>query len=452
MAKGVDGGSSFRGKSAKTSNGAGKSRKAQRAKPAPAESPPAEAARPSKKAKATAAPKKAKRARAEAASEESLEPSVAPPEEESHAEASLRAEVEAAAEGEFPDEELPPPPAQPEPEEEEEAALALGLDEEEERIEPEPPRDTFEPEPAHAGSIGSEPMPFAAKAMGALVLARTVVDQGLRTGGLGKLFGAARGIVKAVSSGLGASGSREVDAYGKDPELAESLSPIARFLYERYWRVTAEGAQMLPNGPAIVVANHSGALPFDGPVLSHAISRERPELPEARWLVEDQIFYAPFVGTLFNRLGAVRACPENLLRLVSEHRPVIVFPEGAQGTGKSFRERYQLKRLGRGGFAKLAVRAGVPIVPVAVVGAEEALPMLGKLPGRALGLPELPITPGPLPAKWSIRFGEPIETQSLGWAASDDPKTIQRIVEQTRESIEGMLQALLKERRSVFGG
>jgi 1-acyl-sn-glycerol-3-phosphate acyltransferase len=288
--------------------------------------------------------------------------------------------------------------------------------------------------------------------MGALVLAREVVGNSLHGGGLGKLWGAARGLAKAVTTGLGAAGSREVDEYGKDPALTEALNPVSAFLYERYWRVTVEGAELLPEGAAIIVANHSGALPFDGPVLSQAISRERPELREPRWLVEDQIFYAPFFGTLFNRLGAVRACPENAQRLLSEGRPVIVFPEGAQGSGKSFRERYQLKRLGRGGFAKLAVRAGVPIIPAAVVGAEEALPSLGKLPGRMLGLPDLPLFPGPLPAKWSIRFGEPIQTAALGPAAAEDLREIQRLVEQTRAQLEGMIQALLQERRSVFGG
>jgi 1-acyl-sn-glycerol-3-phosphate acyltransferase len=316
----------------------------------------------------------------------------------------------------------------------------------------------LEPEPAgyretmrDVSRVGDSP-PLAARAVGALVLARDVVGQSLSGGGLGKLWGAVRGVAKAVTTGLGASGSRDVDEYGKDSELTEALSPVSQFLYERYWRVTVEGAELLPDGPAIVVANHSGALPFDGPVLSQAISRERPDLREPRWLVEDQIFYAPFFGTLFNRLGAVRACPENAMRLLSERRPVIVFPEGAQGTGKSFRERYQLKRLGRGGFAKLAVRAGVPIIPAAVVGAEEALPMLGKLPMRALGLPDLPIMPAPLPAKWSIRFGEPITTGSLGPGAADDLREIQRLVEQTRVQIEGMLQALLGERRSIFAG
>jgi 1-acyl-sn-glycerol-3-phosphate acyltransferase len=212
------------------------------------------------------------------------------------------------------------------------------------------------------------------------------------------------------------------------------------------------GAEHIPKGGAILVCNHSGAIPADGPVLRQALQRERPDLPEARWLVEDQIFDTPFLGTLFNRMGAVRACPENALRLLEEHRPVIVFPEGIQGIGKPFRQRYQLKRLGRGGFAKLAVRSGLPIIPVAIVGAEEALPLMAKLPTRLLGLPYVPVTPLPLPTKWTIRFGEPLPPSATGAAPVEDPGVVQPLVDGTRGAIEGMLRSLLDERRNVFTG
>src|SRR5690606_33079916 len=145
-------------------------------------------------------------------------------------------------------------------------------------------------------------------------------------------------------------------------------------------------------GPVLLVANHAGVMPYDGPVLQQVMLRERPDLVEARWLVEDQIFHAPFFGTLFNRLGALRACPENAQRLLSEDRPVIVFPEGAQGLRKPFSERDQLKRFGRGGFVKVALRSQVPIVPVAVVGAEETSPLLARLPGSIFGLGYVPLT------------------------------------------------------------
>jgi len=449
------------GKSAKARKGAPAEAKAAKAEvpaaPVKAEKPRKGAGRvgagsTAAQAPAPAAKKAAKSAKSRKALAEA--PPEVPPMElgESHAEAAARAEVDAALgylEGDGA--ELPSEGAREPARASDGASAHDDLADRDLEAEVLPPEVPEEPSPSDPLEAMGEARPSGLAS--ALVLARQVAGAALQGGGtLGRVFGAARGLAKAVTTGLGASGSREVDEYGKDPELTLALSPISDFLYERYWRVSVEGAFQLPRGPAIVVANHSGALPFDGPILSQALLRERPDLPEARWLMEDQIFYAPFFGTVFNRLGAVRACPENALRLLSEGRPVIVFPEGAQGTGKPFSERYQLKRLGRGGFAKLAVRAGVPIVPAAVVGAEEALPLLGKIPARALGLPDLPITPGPLPAKWSIRFGEPIDTAALGAGAAEDFKTIQSLVERTREEIEGMLRTLLSERRSVFGG
>jgi 1-acyl-sn-glycerol-3-phosphate acyltransferase len=204
----------------------------------------------------------------------------------------------------------------------------------------------------------------------------------------------------------------------------------------------------------VIVANHSGALPYDGLVLKRAISIERPDLHEARWLIEDQFFYAAFLGPLLNRLGGVRASPDNALRLLSEGRPVLVFPEGVYGAGKPFAERYQLQRFGRGGFVKIALRQGVPIVPAAMVGAEEAVPMLAKLPGIA-GLPYLPIAPlgpVPLPSRWSIRFGNPLDLSNCSAKDADDPQLVQRLTEQARDSIQESIRALLAERRSIFVG
>jgi 1-acyl-sn-glycerol-3-phosphate acyltransferase len=231
------------------------------------------------------------------------------------------------------------------------------------------------------------------------------------------------------------------------------LQPLLDFLYERYWRVSVQGADQFPMGSAILVANHSGALPYDGLVAALALLRERPDLREPRWLVEDQVFHAPMLGTLFNRLGAVRACPENALRLLDEQRPVLVFPEGYQGLSKPFAQRYQLKRFGRGGFVKLALRTGAPIIPVAIVGSEETSPLLGRIPAGFLGVPYVPVTsPVPLPARWTLRFGDPISMEGLGPDAAEDLAEVQRLTERTREAIMGMLQALLRERRSVFAG
>ena len=291
-----------------------------------------------------------------------------------------------------------------------------------------------------------------ATAMTSIQLARAVASQAFSGAGLGPVMKAASALKSAVKTALGIAGGADVDVYGKDAELVETFQPISDFLYDRYWRVSVVGADHIPEGGAILVGNHSGAIPADGPVLRQALQRERPDLPEARWLVEDQIFDTPYLGTLFNRMGAVRACPENAFRLLEERRPVIVFPEGIQGIGKPFSQRYQLKRLGRGGFAKLSVRSGMPIIPVAIVGAEESWPLLAKLPTNFLGLPYWPVTPPPLPAKWTIRFGEPLRPGATGDASADDPSVVQPLVDDTRGAIEGMLRALLDERRSIFAG
>jgi 1-acyl-sn-glycerol-3-phosphate acyltransferase len=311
-----------------------------------------------------------------------------------------------------------------------------------------------EPEPSYAGpEEAPPPSGFAGRAAGMFSLAKEIAGQALASEGLGRAVGAMHGLVEVVRTSLGTGGGSRLDDYGKDSGLVENLQPVLDFLYEQYWRVSVEGVDQVPRGASILVANHSGALPYDGLVMAQALLRERPDLQEARWLVEDQVFHAPMLGTLFNRLGAVRASPENALRLLDERRPLVVFPEGYQGASKPFAERYRLKRFGRGGFVKLALRTGAPIVPVAIVGAEETSPLLGRIPGGFLGFPSLPLTaPGPLPAKWTIRFGEPLTMDGLPPEAADDLGEVQRLTERTRESIQAMLQALLRERRSVFTG
>jgi 1-acyl-sn-glycerol-3-phosphate acyltransferase len=251
------------------------------------------------------------------------------------------------------------------------------------------------------------------------------------------------------SAGL-SSRAAEVDRYGKDTQLATQLRPLGDLLYDKYWRVRVEGAEHLPSGPFIIVANHAGALPLDGPVLHLALRRERPDLAESRWLLEDQIFHAPFVGVLANRLGAVRANPENALRLLGENRPLIVFPEGFHGLSKPFSERYQLRRFGRGGYVKIALRAGVPIVPAAIIGGEESMPLIAKIPGGLFGVEYLPVTLPPLPARWHIRFAEPVSLDGAPSEPEHDLAWIERKNLAVRDQIEGMLTHLLQHRENIF--
>lgn len=213
---------------------------------------------------------------------------------------------------------------------------------------------------------------------------------------------AARRAVTRVEPGV-----LEVDPFGEDPALLSRVEPLLDFLHERYFRIQVFGAEHIGSGPCIVVANHSGALPLDGLMLRTVLRRDCGR-PDARWLVEDALFHAPFVGTWLSRLGAIRACPENAERLLEQGVALAVFPEGVLGISKPLARRYQLQRFGRGGFVKLALRMGVPIVPVAVVGAEEASPLLAKIPLRSLGLPYLPLTPPPLPIPWKVSFLEPV--------------------------------------------
>jgi 1-acyl-sn-glycerol-3-phosphate acyltransferase len=259
--------------------------------------------------------------------------------------------------------------------------------------------------------------------------------------------------------------SEEVDDFGYDPVYAQKVQPVFDFLYEKYFRVEIDGVENVPPaGRCLLVANHSGTLPYDGVMLRAAVKREHAAHRDVRWLAEDFIFHFPFLGSISNRIGAVRACQENAERLLRKEALVAVFPEGVKGIGKLFRQRYQLQRFGRGGFIKLCLRTGTPIIPVAVIGAEEANPMIARIEylSKAMGLPYIPVTPtfpllGPLglvpaPTKWKIVFGERLDFDGYGAEAAEDEILVGRLAERVRATIQGMLDRGVGERRSVFFG
>ena len=259
--------------------------------------------------------------------------------------------------------------------------------------------------------------------------------------------------------------SEEVDDFGLDVRYERRLRPYADFLYTRYFRVSAEGVANVPaKGRCLLVANHAGSLPIDGLMLRTCLRREHPAERELRWLAEDYVYHLPFAGAFMSRIGGVRACPENAERLLSKESLVAVFPEGVKGIGKLYRDRYRLQRFGRGGFIRLCLRTGTPLVPCAVVGAEEANPLLYRdhTVSKLFGLPYLPVTPtfpllGPLgllpaPTKWFIRFGELVRFDGYGADAADDPVLVGRLAERVRATIQKMLDALLAERKSVWLG
>ncbi|MEI9939879.1 MAG: lysophospholipid acyltransferase family protein [Pseudomonadota bacterium] len=261
------------------------------------------------------------------------------------------------------------------------------------------------------------------------------------------------------------SRSEEFDDFGLDPSFEQRVKPVVEFLYRSYFRTTVEGIDNVPaEGRCIVVANHSGALPLDGLMLRAALRIEHKQKRDLRWLAEDFVYYLPFAGVFMNRVGAVRACPENAERLLEKESIVGVFPEGVHGIKKLFQERYRLQRFGRGGYIRLCLRMRAPIVPCAIIGAEESSPLLYRLEGltELVGLPYFPITPTfpflgpagllPAPTKWRMRFGEPINLDNYGPEAADDHVLVGRLSERVRSSIQAMLDSGLRERRSVWFG
>jgi 1-acyl-sn-glycerol-3-phosphate acyltransferase len=257
-----------------------------------------------------------------------------------------------------------------------------------------------------------------------------------------------------------------VDEFGRDPVYFERVKPLLDFLYRQWFRVQTHGLDNVPAaGRVLLVANHSGTVPYDGAILMHAVRTEHPAHRDVRPLVENFVFHFPYLGTLINRIGGVRACQENAQRLLDDDQAVAVFPEGIKGIGKLYRERYRLQRFGRGGFIKLALRSGAPIVPVAIIGAEEIHPMLGRVTwfAKTIGIPYVPVTPTfpllgplgalPLPSKWSLRFGEPIALQDeYDPDAADDRILVNKLAEQVRGQIQRMLDQGLSERRSILFG
>lgn len=255
-----------------------------------------------------------------------------------------------------------------------------------------------------------------------------------------------------------------VDDFGRDPKATARWEWLLEFLYSLWFRVECEGLENVPaEGRAILVANHAGTLPYDSLMLVHSVRRDHPSRRDVRPLVEDPVFHLPFLGPIMNRIGGVRADPDNAERLLMRDELVAVFPEGEKGMGKLWRDRYRLQRFGRGGFVRLALRTGAPIIPVAIVGAEEAAPMVGKITwfAKNMGVPWVPVTmtfpwlgPAgllPLPSKWRLRFGKPLDLAGrYGKQAAEDRLLVNRLADEIRSSIQTSVNELLGTRRSPF--
>jgi len=236
-------------------------------------------------------------------------------------------------------------------------------------------------------------------------------------------------------------------------------------LYKYWFRAEWEGLEKIPrSGGALLVANHSGAIPSDAPAIMHGIETE---LGRPVYGMADYFFRAtPWLGTMWARVGGLPAHPDNALRLLRDQGQLaVVFPEGTKGPSKTYADRYRLRRFGRGGFVEIAMRAGVPVIPIAVVGAEESMPIVFRLPAlaRALGVPYVPVTAnmlafGPLgvflyfPAKFKLRVLDPVTFDVPAGQERYSKSRVMDEAESIRLHLQETLYEMLRERRSVWFG
>jgi 1-acyl-sn-glycerol-3-phosphate acyltransferase len=248
---------------------------------------------------------------------------------------------------------------------------------------------------------------------------------------------------------------------------ATALHAVLAALYQYWWRIEAVGLERVPAaGPAILVTNRGGALvPYEALMIRLALASEHPARRAARPLLEDWIAQLPVLGPGLVGWGALRDGAVNVRRALERGEAVIAYPEGRQALAKPFRSRYRLARFGRAGFARLAIETGAPVVPVAVIGAEEIHPVLARVDvaGRLIGLPTLPITPTfpwlglaglvPLPTKWTLLVGEPVDVAARHRGSeAKDSTVVARLGEQVRERLQALVLEGLRRRESLFRG
>ncbi|MBC7644632.1 MAG: acyltransferase family protein, partial [Thermoleophilia bacterium] len=260
------------------------------------------------------------------------------------------------------------------------------------------------------------------------------------------------------------AGQYEEDDFGFDEKFTESFVPLLSLLYDWYWRVETHGIENVPaTGRALLVSNHAGAgLPFDGAMIKLALLRETDTPRHVRLLVLDWLMGLPWIADLMKKTGQVLACSPNASELLLRDEVVAVFPEGIKGMSKPFSQRYNLERFGRGGFVRVALKTGSPIIPVAVVGSEEIYPKIGNIPfaNKLIGAPFVPMTPFfplfglagliPLPSKWHIEFCEPIDVSQYPAEAADDRSFVLELSERIRATIQERLHENLLRRQTPF--
>lgn len=257
----------------------------------------------------------------------------------------------------------------------------------------------------------------------------------------------------------------DVDEWGRSERMRSRMRQIYEPVYSKWFRAEWDGLEKIPTeGGALLVGNHAGAIPSDAPVIMHGIEKE---LGRPVYGMADYFFRTvPVVGTLWSRGGGVPANPDNAYRLLHDQQQLALdFPEGTKGPSKSYTDRYRLRRFGRGGFVEIAMRAGVPVVPIAVVGSEEAMPVVLRLPAlaRLLGLPYFPVTANmlllgpigtvvPFPAKFRLRVLDPVHFDVPPDQARYSKSRVMEEAEAVRARLQEAVFDMLRQRRSVWSG
>lgn len=249
-----------------------------------------------------------------------------------------------------------------------------------------------------------------------------------------------------------------VDPFGFDPRFITPALPFIQFFYQKYFRVQCEGIEQLPAGRVLLISNHSGQLPIDAMMIVSAVFFHAEPPRMLRSMVETWVPTLPFVSYLFPRWGQIVGTRDNCLRLLEREEAILAFPEGVRGISKPFSQRYQLQEFGLG-FMRLALMSNAPVVPVAVVGAEEQAPALANVKplARLMGFPAFPVTPTfpwlgplgllPLPSRYRITFGKPMRFTGN---PDDEDQVISQKVSRVRQTIQRMLHDGLKAREHVF--
>ena len=246
--------------------------------------------------------------------------------------------------------------------------------------------------------------------------------------------------------------------YGYDPfgfhrDEAKIAALVTHFLYRNYFRVEAHDVHHVPPGRVLLVSNHSGQLPFDGVGIGGALLFDHDPPRIVRAMVERYVQTVPFASYLFARWGQITGTPENCKRLLDDEEAILVFPEGAKGIAKPFTQKYQLQEFGLG-FMRLALEARTPIVPIAVIGAEEQIPAVNlKSLAKLMGAPAIPLNlappflPIPYPVKYRIYFGDPL---TFDGDPDDEDEVLEEKVKVVRAEIQSMIRMGLKDRRHIF--